>query len=242
MSLTDSWFHLTTQSINLPQLSFNPTPTLKYGRDITSTCTNGYYDDSGATAVDLGLNYTNPDGTENNPLLPFSLVSNDRKTQITNATEAFSTANNVSSMNSVMMIAYLSQSSAVFVEAEPSTDIEFTARTFAASTQCTPIETQCFHSYSAEPAIFDCPTRNFSGIISTSDMIKRGEILPPDLYPDWTIGYVDNDTNTTTIDSLAFIQYPNLSNYTWILNTSIFDSSGPMFFALACNTSIVNAA
>lgn len=233
MSATDTWFHLETKTIKFTQAKEASNSLHRYGRDISSTCLNTHQ-----TSLDIGLNFAYPNGTIYDIELPCSVDPIDNHVQIANASEALSTANNASSINSAIMVVLGNESYAILADANASTDLDFTASTFAANTQCTSITSQCFKLLSSEETKFNCSLGRFSGTFVTENKRKRQS---SDAVS-WEIGYVDPESNTTTTDSLEFSQFASISNYTWILVTGVLvtpDSAGTTY-DFACNTSIWN--
>jgi hypothetical protein len=81
--------------------------------------------------------------------------------------EAYKTVNNISTSNRVDTVTFGS-TYALLVDSDPPNDIDFSATTFAVSTQCTPISHECgLNAAYGASTPFDCPNINFKGDVTS---------------------------------------------------------------------------
>ncbi|EXJ65392.1 hypothetical protein A1O7_01733 [Cladophialophora yegresii CBS 114405] len=116
----DTWLHVTTSTISYDAISPVSQPSFSYGRVLDPNCDG----ESRASGVCIGNNFAG--------LLYFE--------SLTNATE---TLMNLSSTNIVLPAHLDGRDLAYLTAADRHPDLDFQAKTFALSTQCTPVSKQC---------------------------------------------------------------------------------------------------
>jgi hypothetical protein len=152
ISLADTWVHVTTKTISYTQVSTNTNPSLSLGRGLSPECLDWY----------ASTKYDNPDGS----IDPCSLSVAASAIFLINSSEAYQTVNNISK-NRVDTVS-LASTYALLVDANPSQDVDFTASSFAVSTQCTPISQECgLNADIGTSTPFNCPNINFKGDVTS---------------------------------------------------------------------------
>ncbi|KIW71964.1 hypothetical protein PV04_00190 [Phialophora macrospora] len=118
----DTWLHVTTSTINYDAISSVSQPSFHYGRILDPSCKETA--ETSPSGVCIGDNFAG--------LFYFETL--------TNATE---TLMNLSSTNTVLPCSLNGRNFAYLTAADRNPDLDFQAKTFAVSTQCTPISQQC---------------------------------------------------------------------------------------------------
>ncbi|KAH0559688.1 hypothetical protein GP486_003799 [Trichoglossum hirsutum] len=193
ISLADTWLHVTTKTISFVQVSAVGKPDHALGRGLSSTCLDTY---NSKVTNNFGVHY------------PCTLDVALSNVNLLGTSEAYKTVNNISTTNQVDTVSFGS-TYALLVDADPPSDIDYSATTFAVSTQCTSIGHEC----GLNPALgistpFNCPNINFKGDVTSG--------------PDWNLNFF----NTSEAKYNATL--PMVSNpYYWAL-ASLIDGSYPI--------------
>ncbi|ETI26990.1 hypothetical protein G647_10089 [Cladophialophora carrionii CBS 160.54] len=164
----DTWLHVTTSTISYDAISPVSQPSFNYGRKMDPSC----HGETRASGVCIGNNFAG--------LLYFE--------SLTNATE---TLMNLSSTNIVLPCHLDGRDLAYLTAADRHPDLDFQAKTFAISTQCTPVSKQCNLQ-----AVSWCP---FPQGCNSQVQLARG--MPYDCGPT-LFGGLANNTGTPFNSSL----------------------------------------
>jgi hypothetical protein len=118
----DTWLHVTTSSVIVPNFSLSARR-LFYGRRLSQSCRD----------------YTS---ITSNPIVP-CIVHLASSNYIDGVREAIETINNISTKNQVATAMHEGKSYAYLAPSDPQSDVDFRASTFALHTECQPISRKC---------------------------------------------------------------------------------------------------